>query len=248
MTISDIRGSAVEIQRNLEMNTAIVGVKLLQSDILLPDNAEKLMGYRYCQALMKARKGSHVILDPAGIACPSASAAFGFREIPNAVKAGKGLAASGIIKDESIATAIYEGMKTFPQGELSGLYLFPLESANTIPDIVIIEEEVEILMWFSMAYLNKLQGERMVFSTAVMQASCVDCTVIPYFEKKMNMSLGCYGCRNATDIGRNEAILGLPFDIFTEVADYLKFLSTDAIPNSRKKNALSLLRNRESQK
>jgi uncharacterized protein (DUF169 family) len=43
---------------------------------------ERLRNHRYCQALMKARHGESVLLEPAGLSCPAAGAAFGFRALP----------------------------------------------------------------------------------------------------------------------------------------------------------------------
>lgn len=56
------------------------------------------------------------------------------------------------------------------------------------------------------------------------------------------MSMGCYGCRDAADIGRNETVLGFPFKDFNGIVKSLEFLSNKAIPNSRGKNALEMLK------
>ncbi|MDZ7822550.1 MAG: DUF169 domain-containing protein [Candidatus Marinimicrobia bacterium] len=85
-------------------------------------------------------------------------------------------------------------------------------------------------------------------STAVLQATCVDATLIPYVHKKFNMSFGCYGCRDATDIGPNETVLGFPFSEFESIARTIEFLQEKAIPNSRGKNALALLKRNEADK
>ncbi|MBC7323939.1 MAG: DUF169 domain-containing protein, partial [Moorella sp. (in: Bacteria)] len=40
---------------------------------------------RYCQALMKARRGEKVLLTPENLSCPAAAAAFGFRPLPEKI-------------------------------------------------------------------------------------------------------------------------------------------------------------------
>jgi uncharacterized protein (DUF169 family) len=65
----------------------------------------------------------------------------------------------------------------------------------------------------------------------------VDATVIPYLENRMNLSYGCYGCRDATDIGNNETVLGFPLTMLSAVMEHLEYLNKKAIPNSRSKNA-----------
>jgi len=59
------------------------------------------------------------------------------------------------------------------------------------------------------------------------------------------MSMGCYGCRDATDICPNETVLGFPFKDFKAIVQSLEFLSKKAIPNSRGKNALAMLKRKE---
>ena len=132
-------------------------------------------------------------------------------------------------------------MAKIEPGTLKALYLFPVETAEIEPDIVVIEDETEKLMWIALAYLNIQGGKRVESSTAILQATCVDATIIPFMEQRLNMSMGCYGCRDATDIGNNETVLGFPFKDFQPIMENLEFLNQKAIPNSRGKNALTLL-------
>lgn len=243
-----IKYKALKINKILGMTTSLVGVKFIFSGNEMPTDIHKLNGHRYCQALMKARHGTHVILDSEGIACPAAAAAFGFRPLPEALKSGKGLMGFGITNDEATGKQMFEGMTTLPQGELNALYLFPLETSTIEPDIVVVEDETEKLMWFALASLNVSGGKRVESSTAVLQATCVDATTIPYLQQKFNMSMGCYGCRDATDICPNETVLGFPFKDFQAIAESIEFLSQKAIPNSRGKNALALLKRKDPEK
>lgn len=231
----------------LGLTTSMVGVKFIFSEKEIPANIEKLSGYRYCQALMKARHGNHALLDADGIACPAAAAAFGFKPLPEGLRTGKGLVGFGIVEKEATGKAMFEGMTTLPQGKLKALYLFPLETAEIEPDIVVVEDETEKLMWIALANLNIKGGQRVESSTAILQATCVDATTIPYLQQKFNMSMGCYGCRDATDICPNETVLGFPFKDFNAIVESLEFLNQKAIPNSRGKNALAMLKRKEAE-
>ena len=97
-------------------------------------------------------------------------------------------------------------------------------------------------MWIALAYLNLRGGERIHSSTAVLQAVCVDATLIPYLTSELNISLGCYGCRDATDIEPEDAVIGFPGDLLLEIVEKLEYLNERAIPRSRAKNALKNLR------
>ena len=62
-------------------------------------------------------------------------------------------------------------MVTLKPGELESLYLIPLETATLEPDVVVVEAQVEKLMWFALAYLNAKGGKRVESSTAILQAT-----------------------------------------------------------------------------
>lgn len=243
-----LHSNSLQVKQILGLSTSMVGVKFIFSDSEIPSGVERLNGHRYCQALMKTRHGAHALLDADGIACPAAAAAFGFKPLPEALKTGKGLVGFGIVNEESTGKAMFEGMTILPQGNLKALYLFPLETATIEPDVVVVEDETEKLMWFALANLNVKGGNRVENSTAILQATCVDATTIPYLQQKFNMSMGCYGCRDATDICPNETVLGFPFKDFKAIAENIAFLSQKAIPNSRGKNALAMLKRKEAEK
>ena len=59
--------------------------------------------------------------------------------------------------------------------------------------------------------------------------------------------MGCYGSRDATDICPNETMLGFPFKDFKAITESIEYLSLKAIPNSRGKNALTMLKRKEAE-
>jgi len=61
-------------------------------------------------------------------------------------------------------------------------------------------------------------------------------------EQRLNFGYGCYGCRDATDLGPDEGVLGFPASVLPAVVEHLQFLSEKAIPNSRQKRAFTALR------
>lgn len=243
-----VRADAQRIRNLLELHSFPIGVKFIFSDADYPHDAKKLSGHRYCQALMKARHGENVLLDVEGMSCPAAAAAFGFKSLPEGLKTGKGLQGFGIVQEQTTGQTMFEGMTTLECGTLKSLHLFPLEEATREPDIVVVEDQTEKLMWIALANLNVKGGKRIESSTAILQATCVDVTTIPYVQQKFNMSMGCYGCRDATDIEPGETVLGFPFKDFSEIAESILFLSNKAIPNSRGKNALATLKRKEAEK
>jgi uncharacterized protein (DUF169 family) len=241
MDIELLKKKAVLMKQNLNLHSFPVGVKFIFDEKNSVIKGEQLSGYRYCQALMMARHGKHVTIGAEGLACPAAASAFGFKPLPAGLKTGQGLIGFGITQKAEVGKNMFEGMPKLEQGKLKLLYLFPLETAEIVPDVVIIEDEVENLMWIVLAQVNSQNGKRIESETAVLQGICVDVTLVPYIRQKFNITLGCYGCRDATDIGPNEAAIGFPFKNFENISGYIEYLSEKAIPDSRRKNAYQIL-------
>jgi len=93
--------------------------------------------------------------------------------------------------------------------------------------------------------LNVAGGERRRGDTAVLQATCVDATLIPYLEQRLNFSLGCYGCREATDLGAHESVLGFPGARLEPLLAALESLENKAVGRSRSKSIFENLNKKE---
>jgi len=237
LELKQIREYAARMVSILGLSSSPVGVRLLSSDGKVSPGAERLLQHRYCQALMKARRGGDVLLGGEGISCPAAAAAFGFPPLPQGLQSGQGLVGFGIVSDSAVGRQMFVGMPRLDPGRIAMLHLFPLEKGEYAPDLVVVEDEVEKLMWIVLSYLHAKGGRRVPSSTAVLQATCVDSTIIPLMEDRLNLGYGCYGCRDATDIGNHETVLGFPIRFLPPIVEHLEFLGRKAIPTSRSKKA-----------
>ena len=132
---------------------------------------------------------------------------------------------------------MFAGMACLEPGTVARLALCPLAEAPTLPDVVVVEGPPEQLMWLLLAEVNLRGGERLLGSTAVLQATCVDATIIPYVAQRLNYTMGCYGCREATDLEPSETVVGFPGGRLAQVVDSLTFLTEKAVPRSRAKRA-----------
>ncbi|MCK8603743.1 DUF169 domain-containing protein [Desulfoferrobacter suflitae] len=241
MEIDEIRAAGRKMIAAVGLSNSPVGVRLLRKAEPWPERATRLRRHRYCQALMLARRGDDVVLDGQGISCPAAAAAFGFRKRPVGLQSGKTLVGFGIVSDEAVGKRMFADMPTLPPGQIEALHLFPLEASLYVPDIVVVEDLVERLMWIVLSYLHATGGQRVMSTTAVLQNACVDSTIVPYLENRLNFGYGCYGCREATDIAPGEALLGFPAAALSPVIEHLVFLADKAIPTSRSKQTLHKL-------
>ena len=191
--------------------------------------------YRLCQAVMQARHGKTVIVTKENISCPAAAAALGLKPLPKNLQDGSMLCGYGIFKEKEAGINVMNEMPRVEIGKYSAIEVKPLAEFSELPDVVTIEDEVEKLMWIALAYLND-KGGRLDFSTSILQAVCVDSVVLPFLSQNINMSFGCYGCRDATDAQPNEALLGFPGSKLEMVIDNLEHLNTQAIQRSRAKS------------
>lgn len=217
--------------------TKPVAVYLIPSQTEQPEKAgfRQLESHRWCQALMHARHGKSVRLEGRDCTCPAAAAAFGFKPLPEGLADGTGLVGFGIVRSAATGRNMFLGMPHLPSGAFQALEACPLSDAPSPPDVIVLEGPPESLMWVALADLDLEGGARRRADTAVLQATCVDVVVIPYLERRLNFSLGCYGCREATDLRPGEAVLGFPGDRLPAIVAALRALQEKAIPRSRAK-------------
>lgn len=246
MDILRDRQSVRKMASLLGLSRSPVGVRFLSGGDAPPEGTRRLDRHRYFQAPMLAGHGESILLNEAGIACPAA-AAFGFRSFPEELISGKGLVGFGIVADPEVGKRRFADMPRLAAGRIAALHLFPPEVAASEPDVICLEDEVERLMWIALAAPHAGGGRRLQASTAVLQATCVDATVIPDLENRLNLCYGCYGCRDATDIGPGEAVLGFPAAMLPGIMEHLTFLGRKAIPTSREKQVLAALERRRAE-
>jgi len=235
-----LAGQARRMKAILGLQSEPVAVYLVPSSAPVPpaiESLERVPGHRFCQLLMRARAGESLRLNGEDLACPAAAAAFGFKPLPEGLATGKGLVGFGIVAEAEVGRAMFESMPRLGSGTLSTVAACPLSKAPAAPDVIVVEGPPEQLMWLLLADLNVAGGARRRGDTAVLQATCVDAAVIPHLEQRLNFTLGCYGCREATDIGPHETILGFPGAALDGLVDALEQLNEKAIGRSRGKAA-----------
>lgn len=229
------------IVETLELSSFPVGVKFFKSEMEIDKPID--IDCRFCQAVMEARHGKAISITKDNITCPAAAAAFGLKPLTVQLKDGRALKGYGIFKELEVGQKVMQTMPRLEQGIFRSVLVKPLKDFTESPDVIIIEDEVERLMWVALAYLND-EGGRLEFSTSVLQAICVDVCVLPYLSGKINMSFGCYGCRDATDIKSGESAIGFPYSKLEMVINNLEYLKTQAIERSRAKLIYSSFYNR----
>lgn len=237
--------SAQRLTEILGLERAPVAVKFIAREEELPAAFVVPPNRRYCQVLMEASEGKKVLLTPENIACPASAAALGFKALPEKLETGEMLAAFGIFGSKEAGYNTIHSMPRLPMGKYRAVAACPLGEAPYEPDVVVMESRPEHLMWVALASVRQ-EGGRLNFSTAILQATCVDGTILPFVEQKLNASLGCYGCREATNMTEAECILGFPGKDLDRIVAQLEKLAAKAMPRVRGKAVYSALVGRAS--
>lgn len=222
----------------LSLKNEAVGLKLLQDNTSVSGyNSENK--YTFCQFIMKAREGNKLLATADNVACANGASALGFIPVPEKLMNGEFLSQLGSFQKEG-AQKTMELMSRFEYKQFSGIALAPLPEVDFNPDIIVLETVPEHLMWLALATIHQTGG-RLEFSSSISNGTCVDTTVVPFLKQKLNVSLGCYGCRNATNIPDENLLAGFPGDQVQDILDSLQIISTKAMPRTREKRAYARL-------
>ena len=229
----DMKEAASVMKEILSLTYEPIAVKFLTEKAQLV-GFEMPSDRRYCQILMGAREGRNLLLTVDNISCPAAAWALGFKEPPLKLSSGEMPAGMGIFGSPAAAKNTLDSMPRLEMGKYQMVACCPLGQAPFEPDIVVIESAVEHLMWVALAQVFETGG-RLEFSTAILQATCVDGTIIPFLTQNIHASLGCYGCREATNMAESECVIGFPIKDLDNIVTSLERLNEKAIPRVRGK-------------
>ncbi len=213
-----------------------LAAKFLKPGEPVPEGHDNTKKMRYCQALMMGKHGHKVLINGENITCPASASAFGFKPLPEKLQNGQMMTGMGLFGNPAAAAKTIALMPRMKSGECAGVLVAPLAQADFTPDVVVLEGKPEKLMWVALADIFEAGG-RHGFQTGVFQATCIDATLVPYQTGKLNANLGCYGCRDATDIPEVECLLGFPAGSLDKIVGGLEKLAEKAIPRSRAKGA-----------
>ncbi|NLB51478.1 MAG: DUF169 domain-containing protein [Syntrophomonadaceae bacterium] len=215
-----------------------VAVKLVHNENEL--NSMNVSGYdaetkcRYCQAVMRASHGEKVILNADNITCAAAAAAFGLKTLHPKLASGAAHHNVGTFGTQEAAQKMMSDMPRLPFGSYHFVVVSPLASCEFEPVVVLVEAPPENLMWVALALIYTT-GERLQFSTSVVQATCVDSTVVPFTTGRLNATLGCIGCREATDLMPVENLIGIPYLLLPVIMENLSAME-EVIDKNRTKS------------
>ncbi|MGB9915076.1 MAG: DUF169 domain-containing protein [Candidatus Bathyarchaeales archaeon] len=178
------------------------------------------------------------MLTAENIACPAAKAALVFGSLPEKISSGEMLFTLGLFMSKDAAAKTMQTIPCLEAGSPSAVVAGPLRDFPMEPDVIVIESVPEHIMWLALAR-NK-EGGRLSFNSSIFQAECVDVTTVPYLTDEINLTPGCYGCRQATDTPPEHMFIGIPAKRLPEIVAALEAFSEKAMKAVREKSVYTL--------
>lgn len=218
----------------LQLQAEPVAVSLVPAGAPLPDVPVPRTRMRFCQQLAYARLGRSIMLPPNRHSCPDGTSILGMTDVPPKLASGELYILFHKVDTMEAASQMVAERPRLPQRSVDATVATPLANAATKPDVIVVTGDAEQMMWLTMS-ASYYTGKRFNYRVSGYNSMCVEAMLIPREEGVMNLSLGCYGNRAATDVPREHQFMGIPFDMMPTVVSGLKELSKRAIPQSRNK-------------
>jgi len=228
-----------KLEEILGLDTPPIAVKIIKTEDPFPDIKLPAQNSRYCQLLMLAKKGQTLMLTAEKIACPAAKAALGLGPLPEKISNGEMLCTLGLFMSKEAAAKTMSMIPKIKVGSTKAIVAGPLKDFPMEPDVVVVESVPEHIMWLALAR-NFKEGGRLNFNSSIFQAECVDVTTVPYLTGEVNITPGCYGCRQATDTPPEHMFIGIPAKLLPEIVKSSEALSKKAMKTVREKSVYSL--------
>lgn len=192
-----------------------VGIKLFFSETEYDNLSwEEPRGKQaYCCIVEKATRGRRFKATLKHINCDGGTTALNLEDSTQRIESGEEYFSYNLYKTNGAARRVRDrvpglyrtGAKTY------GIAVAPLEDFEITPDIVIFMVNPYQAMRIQQGYVYH-EGGRIEVSGASMQALCVEATVQPYMEGKLNMTPLCPSTRFLAKWKDDEMAIGIPFE------------------------------------
>ncbi|MDD3042121.1 MAG: DUF169 domain-containing protein [Methanosarcinaceae archaeon] len=211
-----------------------VAVKVLKKGEAIPEGySEPEKNLRHCQSIMRARKGESFVVPAEKHACVVGGSSLGLIPTPPKVTSGEFHANLKMFDSAEAAAEMIAKRPAFEPESRIATVVSPLKDAKFEPDVVVLVDRPETVYWVIPAS-TFCGGGRANFSSAAFQATCADSTIAPVLTGEINLSLGCFGCRKATDIENDEMLMGIPFNKLEDIVNALEKIHAGPMEKARK--------------
>lgn len=212
-----------KIKNILGLSYSPVALKLVLREEDVPEGIPKIEeNIRHCEMVMESAQGKTFYATAEEQLCKGGAAALGLMETPEKVKTGEFYYS---LKRFSSQGAAKRTMDAIPKIEnmIKAIVYAPLEKANFDPDVILVICNPAQAMKLAQAMVYTLGG-RVEADFAGIQSFCADAVAGPYTRKTANITLGCSGSRQYSDIKPEEVIVGMNGENISCVVNALEAL------------------------
>lgn len=205
----------------IDTNRKIVGVKLLASEEEYNAyNINQLVNpLSYCVAVKSATLGHSIKFNYKTSGCGGSSRVLGLVKPSSNYYNGTESFKLGLYKDKELAKQCASQIIALDK-KVYGVVVQPIECFNetSVPDVVIIICKPRECMRIMQGYTFNFGVTKSICMSGN-QGICSEITAYPLINNTINVSFLCSGTRYLANWDKDEAAVGMPFTIFSEVID-----------------------------
>lgn len=216
-TLKEYNSYGEDLNKLLRLPTSPIAVKMLEKEEDIPEGAirpKKDYGYHLaqCQAFAMSRRGrkATIAMLKEDNWCPAPISAYGIVEPPEEY-----VGFPYMVESEAASKKLSETSPHFEHGKYTGIVSAPLETANFIPDMVLVYSNTAQLR--SMLLAVKYKEGILVTSDFDPLRSCVFAVVPVILNNQFRITLPDTGEQYRTMSGEDEIIFSVPGDKVKEL-------------------------------
>ena len=241
-TIETYKEWAKTLRDVLQLRWHPVGVRLIRKGEPFPEGVQiPKERMRYCQSMMAARRGVSLVMPANRHSCPDGTSILGLTEVPPKLASGEIYILFHKLDTQEAASRMVNERPMLEPYSMEATCVFPLDDPKATVDVVSVMGNPEQMMWLSMA-TSYYTGHRHDFHASGYNSHCVEVTLLPMRDKKINISFGCYGGRASSDVSDDMMMMGIPVELMPDVVRGVRELSKRVIPQERDKIYLPPMR------
>ncbi len=210
------------IDKYLRPYTFPVAVKLSPEALEIPKylSPVKTLGHKIavCQAVALVRRlGWRINYTEEDHVCPGSYIIFGYTEVPDLVKEGKGLHYPVYSSTPEVGRKTHEYLPGIDVGYLDSLFFSPVNKTDFVPDVVLVYGNAAQIVRLIQA-LVYIEGE-VVTSQFIGRGACAASIVTPFKSKKCNVIIPGGGERLFALTDDTELLFSIPYNMFEVITE-----------------------------
>ncbi len=190
----------------------------------------------YCNMVKYGTKGKSFKANIDQFFCKGSIRSLGLSSLDERVLSGEEYYSYKMYDSLKTAKSVQEEVLYMPTGTY-GIIVEPIECCESEPDIILMIVNPYQSMRMVQGYAYQYGINKHIKFTGN-QGICSECTVAPYINKDMNISLLCANTRFSAQWSDHEMGVGLPYEQFESIVDGVVQTINSSEPDKKKEDLL----------